>query len=275
MSLLLPEASEKLAAAVREFRVNDAQAHIDVTDLCKKLGLGITIRNNPSTPYHRGDLERINGRGLRVVVYRLELNGQQTAQPLSPAERFTVVHEIAHFVLLTAGFQAPTRRAEYWQLETLCNEFAYELLLPRSLPLTWKDPSNALQLLALQQAIANRSEVTVKLACRWVCERYDSAVAGMLLASPLTSTKRIGYLKWLYNSSGSWRKATNVAKAVYVDDCLSEIIELGRSLTIGSRLAVNVGDLVEAAVVKLGPGGILLAGRTGELKSDRYALFSA
>lgn len=49
--------------------------------------------------------------------------------PLTRA-RFTVAHEIGHFLIERATGYRPESRSDYWQLEALCDAFAGKLLLP-------------------------------------------------------------------------------------------------------------------------------------------------
>lgn len=72
-----------------------------------------------------GGLRRVGGRDS-PVVYRSVPFGEG----LSPRERFTVVHEVAHAIVQRELQVAPSRSREYWALEDLCNEYAAAVLMP-------------------------------------------------------------------------------------------------------------------------------------------------
>lgn len=62
-------------------------------------------------------------------IVSIPANGVSTG-PLSPRERFTVAHELAHILLAQRGIGTPSERREYWQLESACNRIAGALLVP-------------------------------------------------------------------------------------------------------------------------------------------------
>src|SRR5205807_1171969 len=51
---------------------------------------------------------------------------------LSARERFSIAHELAHWVIWRRYGSLPGSASEYWFHETLCNEFAAGLLVPQS-----------------------------------------------------------------------------------------------------------------------------------------------
>jgi len=60
-----------------------------------------------------------------IIIYR------QSLEPiLSARERFSIAHEIAHWIVWRRFGSVPSSETEYWWHETLCNEFAAGLLVP-------------------------------------------------------------------------------------------------------------------------------------------------
>lgn len=64
------------------------------------------------------------GRPPTVIVYR-----QSPSPLLSAKERFSIAHELAHWIVWCRFGFSPSSET-YWDHETLCNEFAAELLVP-------------------------------------------------------------------------------------------------------------------------------------------------
>jgi len=60
-----------------------------------------------------------------IIIYR-----QIQESVLSARERFSIAHEIAHWVIWRRFGSLPSSGTEYWWHETVCNEFAAGLLVP-------------------------------------------------------------------------------------------------------------------------------------------------
>ena len=49
---------------------------------------------------------------------------------IDPRQRFTIAHEFAHLLFISAGLRTPSGKKEYWLLEKACNMVAGQLLVP-------------------------------------------------------------------------------------------------------------------------------------------------
>jgi uncharacterized protein DUF955 len=87
--------------------------------------LGIALHFRAAHAQEVADLEI--GEHPVITIYRRS-NHQRT---LDGNERFSVAHELGHWILWRRARAVPGRASEYWLHEALCNEFAAELLVPR------------------------------------------------------------------------------------------------------------------------------------------------
>ncbi len=88
-----------------------------MTALCRELGVGLRVARADGA--RRGALMRA-GSGWEVVLMRRH----RRPAPISPHERFTVAHELGHWVLARRSSFRIEREADYWLGEELCNRFA-------------------------------------------------------------------------------------------------------------------------------------------------------
>lgn len=102
--------------------VRDVPVVLEV--VAARLNAHIDVGQGASDPAHHGSVERC-GHG-----YRIRVPGRAEAG-LSPRQRFTVAHELAHVMFLEAGLLPPSGQREYWRLEDSCNRVAGKLLIPR------------------------------------------------------------------------------------------------------------------------------------------------
>jgi hypothetical protein len=122
---------------------------------------------------------------------------QRRPAPIEAFERFTIAHELGHYVLATQTGHRPRRESEYWLCESLCNEFASELLMPPRLFSSLEEPACAADLAAMVNRVAQRAGVTAEPAARAVVRHLATPIAlGTLRLDPLPSTSRLGFRGW-------------------------------------------------------------------------------
>jgi len=171
------------------------------------------------------------GVGWEVVLMR---RGSLRA-PIAAHERFTIAHEIGHYVLLREADFRPRRTSEYWLGEDLCQHFAASLLLrPRFLD-DLRAPRDSENLLACVNALAHRAGVTAEPAARaLVGELEVPAAIGTFVLDPLDSTNRLGFRGWWRENRSWWSAGGGRRLAVYVDHPLAPALREMARLPIGA-----------------------------------------
>lgn len=207
---------------------------IDVPALCRELGVGLRIELGDGS--RRGALMQRGDRWEAVVMRR-----HSRPAPLSAHERFTVAHELGHFLLLRhAGFR-PEREAEYWLGEDVCNHFASKLLIPAALLMDSAEPVGAAELAAAVSALAVRAAVTAEPAARALVARLETPVAlGTFLLDPLDSTRRLGFRGWWVENRSWWGGRGGRRLAVYADHALASVLNAMPQMRRGQATTVAV-----------------------------------
>jgi IrrE N-terminal-like domain len=106
-------------------------------------------------------------------------------------ERFVIAHELGHLVLEKHKMPFPAGRAEYWQVETLCDDFAARLLIPEHAArgVLRHDPQTPAQWLTLSSMLARRAEVP------WLTAAFRLAEINKALAFLRIATREDGVLR--------------------------------------------------------------------------------
>ena len=127
---------------------------------------------------HHGGLRKV-GETWHPVIYR-PLDELRTV--FSPRERFTILHEVAHFIIDRELLLRPNRNREYWQLESVCHEFAANVLIPREIAVAFGDSvHDAKAIVRNAGALAARCNVSLVAAAKQlVLLRDNTAAAGLL-----------------------------------------------------------------------------------------------
>jgi hypothetical protein len=101
----------------------EAAIPVNLSDLLRSFGVGEPLVEVGGGRH--GGLRRV-GDCWRPVVYRR----RPGPLALSPRERFTVGHELAHAIVEEGLQLRPVRNSQYWALEEVCDQFASRSLLP-------------------------------------------------------------------------------------------------------------------------------------------------
>src|SRR5262245_41833523 len=99
---------------------------VDISSVLRDIGVGLIVTAGAKAVGH-GRLEN-DGGCWKVVVLRTESG--IASETLTWRERFTVAHEVAHYLVETRLSYRPRSRREYWALEATCNALAARLLVP-------------------------------------------------------------------------------------------------------------------------------------------------
>ncbi len=167
------------------------------------------------------------GSSWEIAVMRKE---GAMRRPISRRERFTIAHEIGHFILLEeAGFR-PRRRRDYWLGEALCQQFASRLLIRFSVVEESGPCGSSNELMAAVNRIARQANVSAEPAARALVARIDRPVAvGTFVLDPRESTQRLGFRAWWAENRKWWAAGGGRRLAVYADHPLAPILrEMGQ-----------------------------------------------
>jgi IrrE N-terminal-like domain len=143
-------------------------------------------------------------------------------KPIAAHERFTIAHEIGHYVLQQESGFHPRRRAEYWLGEDLCQHFASALLIRPEFLVAADRCGSTSDLMAAVNEVARQASVTAEPAALALIERISHPVAiGTFVLDPLRSTRRLGFRGWWVENREWWAKNGGRQLAVYEDHPLA------------------------------------------------------
>jgi hypothetical protein len=181
----------------------------------------------------RGALVR-RGSAWEVLLMRAHSRREQ----ISSHERFTIAHELGHYLLLREAQFRPQRNAEYWLGERLCNHFASRLLIPPRVLVDISEPAMADELANAVNEVALRTMVTAEPAARALVARLRTPVAiGSFRLDALASTGRLGFRGWWVESQDWWGGRGGRRLAVYANHALEPVLETLRRMTSGETAA--------------------------------------
>jgi hypothetical protein len=181
------------------------------------------------------------GGGWEVVLMRRHTR----PAPISNHERFTVAHELGHFLLLKETAFRPRREADYWLGESLCNHFASELLIPEPLLAGIREPTSSAQLASAVNAIALAAGVTHEPAARAVAAHLATPVAlGTFRLDPRASTSRLGFRGWWVENRRWWGARGGRRLAVYTDHALAPVLQRMQVMHPGQIAAPDLAGAV-------------------------------
>jgi hypothetical protein len=216
----------------------DSDLPVDLIALCRELGVGLRVA--PADGARRGALMR-RGSGWEVVLMRRD----SWPAPISSHERFTIAHELGHYVLLKDTAFRPRRDADYWLGESLCNHFASRLLIPQDFLAGLCEPSSSTELAAVVNAVASAAGVTHEPAARAVAAHLATPVAlGTFRLDPWPSTGRLGFRGWWVENRRWWGARGGRRLAVYTDHALAPVLQRMRVMCPGQTATPDLAGAV-------------------------------
>ena len=244
-SLALTRASEVLQSAVPD----GGPVPVDLHAALQAFGVGepiIEVR-----PGRHGALRRVDER-WHPVVYRKD----PSANELSPRERFTVAHELGHAIIDGSLRLRPARRAQYWALETVCDSFAGDLLIPstevKGARAVLRDAQSTL---ATIQRLASITDTSLAASARRLLDGLPALSAWGVRRIPNASRDQAQWkVAW---TAGGRRYGLGVGSHIGVENPLYVAITSGPCY-VGAREEVTIGT-GRAALVQLSRGFSLIA----------------
>lgn len=154
-------------SALVERLLPSSRVPIDIEGIVRSLGISIvfSLQSDPSrvAEARKGVQNRYS-----IVLFR----DSDEEKELSPAERFSLAHELGHILLdLRYGLQ-PKNRDQYWEAEEWCDSFAAELLIPQN-AVPRNHISLPLQALAILNEVEERCRVSHEAAARRIAQFHS------------------------------------------------------------------------------------------------------
>jgi hypothetical protein len=205
----------------------DRTLPLDLAAVCHELGVGLRV--GAADGPRRGALMQVTG-GWEVVLMRECVR----PAPISPQERFTIAHELGHYLLMQGTSFKVHREADYWLGEELCNGFAARLLIPDRLLSGLAEPRSSPELAGALCLVAQQAGVTFEPAARALAAHLATPVAiGTFRLDPLPSTHRLGFRGWWVENRSWWGARGGRQLAVYVDHALAPVLRRMRAMNAG------------------------------------------
>jgi hypothetical protein len=227
---------------------------VDLKDLLDDLGISLVGERPTGSHSAHGSLRRVDG------MWQIVTN----AATADTRQRYTIAHEIGHYLIeARVGFRPGSPR-EYWMVEELCQVFAANLLCPRRLieEALSSRPRTPADLLFASDWLMAAASLSIEAAVRRVVETIDIPVAvGALsieredVARP--AKPRIGTLMWLH-ANRSWIPPGR-GQSIRKDHVLNRVLAEARQLPIGGRAAVELPGAESASVERRGQAFSLMA----------------
>jgi hypothetical protein len=135
----------------------------------------------------------------KILVQAPDENLESGTKTFTWWERFVIAHELGHLVLEKHKVPVPAGRAEYWQVETLCDDFAGRLLIPEhaAKDILRHNPQTPAQWLTLSSSLARRAEVP------WLTAGFRLAQINKALAFLRIETREGGVLRVISSRFGN------------------------------------------------------------------------
>lgn len=219
----------------------------DLSGLLGELGLGLTSESDTNPRAAHGSLRRI-GEAWGVVVNRTT----------SPArQRFTIAHEIGHYLIeARVGFRPGTTR-EYWMLEDACQAFAADLLSPASFvdACVSPRPSHPDALFEPLESLMAATELSLEACSRRIVETIDGATAIAAIdlpgSDPRDGACGSGTLGWLH-ANRTWIRHGR-GQRIGTAHALGAAMTTIQGLAVGERASRTLDQGHLASLERRGP----------------------
>jgi hypothetical protein len=222
---------EALARSQAELNPS-GQWPVRIAEIASALGIALQIRTASGNEI--ADLEI--GDNPVITLYRRSKRRRE----LDGNERFSVAHELGHWILWRRARAVPRRASEYWLHEALCNQFAANLLVPQ---------------LHLRRAVEELREQKIRSVFFPTTIARAANVSWSVAARAITTIyPTLGYLKLVAHSSSRLLVHTSS-------------VSRGLGCFMGERALIRDKQLLDATL-ELAPG----ARQTARLSFEAGAL---
>jgi Zn-dependent peptidase ImmA (M78 family) len=156
-----------LEDCARKIRQDEAQA-VNLDRILDHFGISLQILINKGLDNHGGSLRKDSNDSYKVFVEQSQDNF------LTNRTRFTIAHEIGHFLLIQKYdyHPSPENKREYRECEDLCNKFATALLID-SKAIASLEITSPQQLIKHAQEVSKTFKVSLEVAAQEIVFRHS------------------------------------------------------------------------------------------------------
>ncbi|HEY4266954.1 MAG TPA: ImmA/IrrE family metallo-endopeptidase [Galbitalea sp.] len=231
---------------------------LDLEPVLADLGIGLRTEMPTSSRRGHGWLQRV-GPTWQIVV---------DASTSSARQRYTIAHELGHYVVEAWTGYRPSTKREYWMLETACQRFAADLLAPRQEVMSALGPGtpSAAALIEAADRLIATTGLSLEAAARRVVDTasYPAAALALRLPADGSPSQRLAQILWAC-SNQPWIAGPR-GQLIRKDNPLRAAARLASSLDLGESLALDLPGATSTFVARRQSGlvvlGTLLEGRT-------------
>lgn len=210
--------------------------------------LGVRLQSEAPSYQTSGDgWLRRNGAGWQIVVR------PGTGEP---RRRFTIAHELAHYVVESRIGYRPVSVRDYWMLEAACQRFAAELLSPREIVESAMAPGIAQpeDVVDAADRLIITTNLSLEAAVRRIVDTATIPIAVTALRIPDagSSSSRYGQIGWDRTN----RSATPERRGLLIrkDHPMREVVEQARALSPGHSNRLALPNAALSCVVRRNSG---------------------
>lgn len=214
--------------------------------------LGIAVRAEvPNSPGRgHGWLQRTGSRWQIVV----------DARTGAARQRYTIAHELGHYVIEAWTGYRPSTRRDYWLLETACQRFAADLLAPRQVvesALGAAVPSPVALMEAIDRLIA-MTDLSLEAAARRTIDTASYAAAALALRLPAdgSPSRRFAQLLWAH-SNQPWIPGRR-GRLIRKDHPLRATAQAAAFLDPGADMALSLPGARSSLMLRRQSGLVLI-----------------
>jgi uncharacterized protein DUF955 len=224
------KALDEMLAVDAEDLLDGRALPLNLMSLANELGLGVRRRRLTTRDAPHGELIR-EGPSWRIVV---------NASTSATRQRFTIAHEIGHYIVEARTQFRPTSNREYWMLESVCHRFAAELLAPRDvveqvITDSYELPSG---LFTAIDALIERVDISLEAAVTRIVDVAPSPLSiGAIRLPAMDGAYRPGSILWLHESQ-PWL-AQGRGQKIRKDNPLRNLTVVALSLPVGHHVVTG------------------------------------
>ncbi len=235
-SLALPDSFESTVCRLEDTAAeltNGQRVPIDLAAVLRSTGAELEVRPDRMTDFV-GALKH-SANGSRIVLYDSLINAS-----LSSRQRFTIAHEIGHYLLERWGIPHPAGKREYWMRERLCNRFAAALLVPDTAVryAVAPHPTSSGDLYGRLRLIVDRAGVSPEVACKRIELAIDEFSSWEI--EDFGKPGVLGRVRWIAGDAGTL--GLNRAAYVPYHHRLGTLVEAARAAPFGHCTDSAIGD---------------------------------